>query len=98
MKKYTATVKGSMTKNQLGDIIFKGQYREKKSANPLFPKIVDRMAKKLLVEFDEKNEKYLVTLAKGMDVSFSKESFESMYDLIEVEEIEHSFEQSLEDE
>lgn len=46
------------------------------------------MMKKLLVEFNEEDEKYLVTLAKGMDVSFSKESFESMYDLIEVEETE----------
>lgn len=89
MKKYTATVKGCITKNQLGDIVFKGQYREKKSTNPLFPKIVDRMMKKLLVEFDEENEKYLVTLAKGMDVSFSKESFESMYDLIEVDKKEN---------
>ena len=86
MKKYTATVKGCMNKNQLGDIIFKGRYRELRAEKRMYSLIVGKMMNKLVTEFDEENQKYLVTLAQGMDVSFTKEQFEQIYDLTEVVE------------
>lgn len=86
MKKYTATIKGCITKNQLGDIVFKGNYREKKAENRMYGLIIDKMMNKLTAEFNEDDEKYHVLLAVGMEVSFGKEQFEELYDLTEVEE------------
>ena len=84
--KYTATIKGCITKNELGDIIFKGNYREKKAEKRLYGAIIKRMMNKLVAEYDEEEQKYKVVLAVGMEVSFGKEQFEELYDLTEVVE------------
>ena len=84
--KYTATIKGCITKNQLGDIVFKGNYREKKAEKRMYGLIVDKMMNRLTVELNEDDGKYHVMLATGMEVSFGKEQFEELYDLTEVVE------------
>ena len=88
MAKYTATVKGTMNKNQLGDILFKGEYREKRKTDKIYGIITKALFAKIVVEYRKEDDKYLVKLANGMDISFTKEQIDAMYDLTEVVEVE----------
>jgi hypothetical protein len=85
MKKYSATVKGRPTSNEFGDIVFKGNYREKKEKYPIYKRIIKKMMQRFEVEYDEENDKYLMELGKGMDISIGKEQFEKLYDLREID-------------
>ena len=49
--KYTATVKGTMNKNQLGDILFKGEYREKRKTDRIYGIITKALFAKIVVEY-----------------------------------------------
>lgn len=88
MTKYTATIKGTMNKNQLGDILFKGKYREKREEDRVYGLIVSNLMKKIEAEYRDEDDKYLVRLINGLTISFTKEQFEGIYDLTEVEETE----------
>jgi calcineurin-like phosphoesterase family protein len=88
MKKYTATIKGTTTINQLGDILFKGKYREKKLEDKYYQRIAQQLMGNIVLIYTEEDGvgKYTVNFRNGIGISFTEEQIESIYDLTEIAE------------